>query len=409
VFVLNNYVLFSPVGTTDPIRGMYDGPMLHIVRHYKPDKIYLYFTKEMSKKREEIQNALAPFDIEIKEIVTDIDNPHDFDIFAKTFDELLIEIQKENLTGKILINISSGTPQIKSALCLEVVSSHLKLKPIQVLTPSEKSNVDIAYGGDIEENLDDLMEKGNYLSPNRCIEPDILSFKRTAVKRDLISLISHFEYRAALEKFNENDYLFDDKVAGLIEYAMLRQNDNENYRKSKWNKEFYYTKDARAAKACDYYCILDNKSKTGELSYFVLLLKPLSEYIAEDFTGFLIEEEAIAILDKYYLQKTGRKYNPTYIKIKGRDYLTFNLQQYIAIMEHKGLSGDVIYDFNIILEQLEIRRNDLAHELYREDEINSDKALKVVKRLLIKIYGNRIKEKSLRLYENINKKIIEML
>lgn len=408
--MLNNYVLFSPIGTTDPVRGMHDGPMLHIIRHYKPQKVYLYFTKEMKEKRDEVIRALTPFNTEIKEFITDIEDPHNFDIFAKTFDELLINIQKENPNSQILVNISSGTPQIKSALCLEVVSSHLSLKPIQVLTPADKSNISTAYGGDINENLDDLTEDdGSFISHNRCLEPDILSFRRTAVKRDLISLVNHFEYRAALEKFNDNKHLFNEEVAGLLEYAKLRQNDNGGYRKNKWNEEFNYTKDVRASKACDYYCILDNNARTGELSYFVLLLKPLAEFIAEDFIGNLKEEEAISILEQYYKQKTGFSYSPTYIKIRGKSQLTFNLEQYISIMENKELSKEAIKDFKEILDQLEYRRNELAHKLYREEEINPSKVLNEIKRLIIKVYGNRIKEQSLRLYENINKSIIKML
>ncbi|WP_196611202.1 hypothetical protein [Pectinatus brassicae] len=42
-------VLFSPVGSTDPIRGDFDGPMLHIVRYYKPKKVY-FFNSRMAKR-----------------------------------------------------------------------------------------------------------------------------------------------------------------------------------------------------------------------------------------------------------------------------------------------------------------------------------------------------------------------
>ena len=39
--------LFSPVGNTDPIKYFRDGSLLHICRHYKPDVVYLYMSKEM--------------------------------------------------------------------------------------------------------------------------------------------------------------------------------------------------------------------------------------------------------------------------------------------------------------------------------------------------------------------------
>lgn len=44
-----NYILFSPVGKTDPITNYHDGSLLHISRHYQPEIIYLYMSKEMSE------------------------------------------------------------------------------------------------------------------------------------------------------------------------------------------------------------------------------------------------------------------------------------------------------------------------------------------------------------------------
>ena len=40
-------ILFSPVGGTDPIKYCSDGSMLHICRHYQPDEVVLYLSKEM--------------------------------------------------------------------------------------------------------------------------------------------------------------------------------------------------------------------------------------------------------------------------------------------------------------------------------------------------------------------------
>ena len=40
-------VLFSPVGSTDPISGEYDGALLHIIRKYRSRKVYLYLLKEI--------------------------------------------------------------------------------------------------------------------------------------------------------------------------------------------------------------------------------------------------------------------------------------------------------------------------------------------------------------------------
>ena len=40
-------ILFSPIGSTDPIKNCHDGACLHIVRHYQPERVLLFFTKEM--------------------------------------------------------------------------------------------------------------------------------------------------------------------------------------------------------------------------------------------------------------------------------------------------------------------------------------------------------------------------
>lgn len=406
---MNSYILFSPVGASDPIRNYYDGPLLHIVRHYKPRKVYLYFTKEMLDKKEELELALKPFSSEIEIIESDIQNPHDFDIFIDIFEKSLNKIQNENKDSQILLNISSGTPQMKSALALEVVSSHLILKPIQVTTPAKGSNANIKHGGEIDENFDDLTEGGKYIEKNRCIEPNILSFKKMSAKRDIVSLINSYEYRGALNKIKENISLFNEEAKDLIEYALLRQNDNMDYIKSYWHNEFDFTKDTKGKKACDYYCLLKSKGETGELSYFVLLLKPLIEYIAEDFINGFTDREVQPSLDVHYKDSKAGKFSPLYYKNeKGQWKISYNLEQYIVIMRYKGRDENIIKDFVEINTTIPVR-NDLAHGLFREEDINYIKILKKVKHLIQMTYGNKVKPEGFELYERINKKIEEIL
>ena len=102
--------------------------------------------------------------------------------------------------------------------------------------------------------------------------------------------------------------------------------------KIEWNEEFNYTKNVNAKLACDYYCILDNKAKTGELSYFVLLLKPLAEHIARDYIGEFKDNEVYDALKEYYIEKYRKEYHPEVYKRK----INYNLEQYIIIMEFKS-------------------------------------------------------------------------
>lgn len=45
-------ILFSPIGSTDPVSGMHDGALLHIIRTYKPDRVVLYLSKEICELEE---------------------------------------------------------------------------------------------------------------------------------------------------------------------------------------------------------------------------------------------------------------------------------------------------------------------------------------------------------------------
>ena len=41
--------LFSPVGTADPVTQLGDGPLLHIIRHRRPDRVVLFLSPAMTQ------------------------------------------------------------------------------------------------------------------------------------------------------------------------------------------------------------------------------------------------------------------------------------------------------------------------------------------------------------------------
>jgi hypothetical protein len=93
-------VLFSTLGMTDPIKNDHDGPFLHILRHYKPRKAYLFMTKRVCEladldDRYRLQTIKLcekeGFNCEIIELRhEEIDNPQQFDIFYPIFEKDLI-------------------------------------------------------------------------------------------------------------------------------------------------------------------------------------------------------------------------------------------------------------------------------------------------------------------------------
>ena len=193
------YVLFSPVGTHDPI-GVIDkdgkpseGSMLHIIRHYQPEIVHLYITKGLNYGDDRYKKAIEKFypQCKVENIFSELekDEVNSYDAFMNDFKKYIEKIYNEynNKGYEILLNIASGTPQMKSNLILEVITNNIKLIPVQVYTPIKDSNFNsnnkekeiYIY---TEKDLDKIdIEKEN--TKNRCKVPEILSFKRAISNR----------------------------------------------------------------------------------------------------------------------------------------------------------------------------------------------------------------------------------
>ena len=102
-------ILFSPLGKTDPISNKHDGSMLHICRIYKPDKVYLYMSKEILQDHESDNRYVFcleklgellnhNFEIEIIER-PELVYVHKLDDFYEEFKRCLQEIERENEGG----------------------------------------------------------------------------------------------------------------------------------------------------------------------------------------------------------------------------------------------------------------------------------------------------------------------
>ena len=115
-------VLISAVGDTDPFRNFHDGALIHIARKYRPEKVILIFSEHTAKKQGNIEKALfsiAP-NYEPELIIHDsiiCDNEvHIFDVMFQRFSDILQEYYTKE--DEFILNLSSATPQIKSALFL---------------------------------------------------------------------------------------------------------------------------------------------------------------------------------------------------------------------------------------------------------------------------------------------------
>ena len=98
-------IFFSPLGSTDPIASMRDGAMLHILRKYDFDEIYLFYSKEMCELEDADNRYMycikgleeltgKSFDKIVKVKRPDLVDVHIFDEMLLEFRDILEEISK---------------------------------------------------------------------------------------------------------------------------------------------------------------------------------------------------------------------------------------------------------------------------------------------------------------------------
>ena len=144
-----NAVLYSCIGTTDPVRGMRDGGLMHILRFYRPEAVYLFLSREMVE-RDGADDRIAKTFAFLREnwegysprlvrFETDIEDPSDMDALTAPMDALLQQALEESPGTEILLNLSSGTPQMQILLAQMALDPRYPTRGIQVKNPEKQS------------------------------------------------------------------------------------------------------------------------------------------------------------------------------------------------------------------------------------------------------------------------------
>lgn len=215
---MNRRILFSPVGGTDPIpmTNFHDGSLLHICRVYRPDEVILYMSQEMLEKQEKddrYRRALQMlFDKQGRKevVVREIQRPElkrveEFDFFYDEFQHILTDIFAEmDESDELLLNVSSGTPAMKSGILITQNFMGSTATVIQVPTPTGGMNEhrhDNTHDKKDTYDLEELWE----LNPdneehfvNRCVEVKSASFTRMKNEETIKRLVESYDYQAAI-------------------------------------------------------------------------------------------------------------------------------------------------------------------------------------------------------------------
>lgn len=375
-------ILYTPVGDTDPIRGCYDGGMLHIVRHFNPDMAILVLSKEMEQKEasdSRFSKALkhVKADLDIKLIYTGLEDVHRIDTLQPFVDHFY-EMLSEYPDAEILINLSSGTPQMKLIMSYLSVE-HDAVRGIQVDSPQGGSNrSEPAVNDDedieivIENNFDDQGD-----AENRCHEPQMGYIKRNNLKQSLHTLINSYKYKEAISFYHGYKRTFKDGVVidvlPLLEHAQLRLGLDYDGALQKCRKvgsvnlSSIFT-DKVLRKLHEFLMLMEVRLKQGQIEDFILKTTP-----------FMYE------LMRYYFTKefhvNWRQVEKKTSKGVRLDMVAFK-NQYPKLYESWQENSDTPY-----LQELQVSFYHMLHMLEDYDTVDSSllKQLKEIRRIEKKI------------------------
>lgn len=425
-------ILISAVGTTDPISNNHDAALLHIARNYRPDKIVLVYSQEMLVKQDLINKVLLSIEgyNPIIEIDSTILNNDEVFLFDKMYEVMGLIVQKyTNDDDEIILNLSSGTPQIISALFALNRINDYNTQAIQVPTPKNGANRKYTPLTDSEIDALILENQDNSLDfVDRCIKDKSEKFTQALVKRHLRSLIASFDYQAAEAIINRKEY---NKLLSKKRIAYIREKLNDFSRvfknQSILSDILSFPLDDSQKKALNYYLMIDVLKEREHIADVLIKAKSLAEFVIEetikkDHEGLILFDgnlpklnpdfpDCEAILDDIDKKmKKSRGIEDTEERIFSVQS-TLNLLSYLNILEFYEYDSQLQTAINGILS-LNGERNKVAHGLSEIDtRLLSRKKLKQLSEnlrlLLVDCLG--IDSSYFNYYDKQNEELIKML
>ena len=401
-------VLFTPVGGTDPIswNNWREGAILQICRKYEPDCVFLYMSAEILAKQEKDQRYTYCLDRLSESIGHKIDysiiarpklrEVQQFNYFYGDFINILTELQKElGKEDELILNVSSGTPAMKS--CLMVLSSltRMKCKVVQVATPEKMMNEHTHLDVDIKElwELDLDNDPAEYKDRTEEVScPWIIADQK---KKLIRTHVLAYDYEAAAgvnEQMPLNrDGSFVQLIRAAAERKLLNYGKMVNILKEAGEEKSDVFRPVRADDKrimFEYALALDLRQKRGEYADFLRALTPI---ITELFIEVLKKSGRINIAD-YYLYSSNKLKRWKKAEIAGTEIerIMMQVQRWNAGRKEwdfrdygNMLKSDFIYSFQLFnliheymdgvaqevidlcgkLRIIEEQRNRVAHEM----------------------------------------------
>ena len=419
-------ILFSPLGDTDPVRGFYDGAMLHIVRHYQPARIVLFYTHDMAEKERHDHRytravqRLAP-ECQIEEVFTEIRDAHLYESFSRILPQEVLRIRETFPGSTLLLNLSSGTPQMKTVLAM-LASDMEDCIGVQVAAPVRHSNRANEATQDAED-IDALLENNfdnEEGAENRCEEPPLSAFHYYAERSRILSLIDSYEYAAA-GKIARRSALVPPEASLLLSHAerrsmLLTEEAKAILREYGGKKLFPFT--GKTEELVEYFLMMQIDQETGRLSNLMLRMIPflyefLREYTAKNLTipirslceprhGVrLLVRERLTVQEKELLAALDREFPYGYRDQPLSFYLLSLCCTYAGEAQRirdAKLHTAVMVELESIADIRQLR-NEAAHEIVNVTEdrfrqkvgMGSQEAVSCFCRMLALVYGDKVR------------------
>lgn len=427
-------VLFSAIGSTDPISNCRDGAMLHICRVYQPEKIYLYLSKEMCKYHDlddRYRKAVLMLgkDIGIEydiEIIRDeqMENVQVFDSFIDVFEKTIGEIRKKEQPEKIFVNVSSGTPAMKSSL--QMISMLWNdVYAIQVSTPAKSSNkyhedkddYDLEIQWQCNEDREEAFE-------NRCIISNSKRLLDRIRKENIQKYIEVYDYEAAKMLAETLSKAPSDEFTECLEIAIARTNLNIKYvnqnRKKYEIQDWFPIIEDQKMKECEYLLVMQKKLCKKQYADFIRDVTPIFFSLAKR----ILKKECNLEIEDICNNRNGI-WRISVDKLNTKNIIPESfwnkepaISAYIIlkIIEQKSLSNQTINymrDIRLVEEKV---RNFAAHEItdVTEEKIRKETGFKPEEIMgkifkLAKISGIHISDEDKKAYDRMNKRLLDLL
>ncbi|UUX33731.1 type III-A CRISPR-associated CARF protein Csm6 [Fundicoccus culcitae] len=374
--------LISFVGDTDPIRGFHDGGILHITRHKRPDKIVLLHSQHSLSKHENIHlaiNSISP-DYQPEIMIDDeiIEDNRVF-LFDEMFKHVSVVIDKyKNTDDHILLNLTSGTPQMIAGLFAYVQIFGLNIDAYQVLTPLRSSNEGLPH--DTKESIDvliELNEDNKIDSSNRLIEVNGQNIRQSLLQKSFRELIDVYEFLGALNILENESDIFSNQGKLIINLSKVANAIRFQNVLPDLQSKLGINKEIQKYFSC--FTILDIQAERELVSEALVRGKNLAEaiaikYIENQYPGLLKEDNK-----KYYLDTNHTKY----IEIEGiynkkrsgiaklNPKTTISSHLLLYILEVVDETGKFQMVFKQVLDKTR-ERNTVAHSIDPIDPKNVD-------------------------------------